>query len=221
MNQDSNVVVIDDDESTRRAFLRQLGSAGFAAIGFGSAIDFVQAAAGAEFECIVADMNLPLMDGLHLQAEIKRLLPHVSMVFVSGHGDLSIGVAAMKGGAVDFLEKPVADEGLIKSVRRGVELARERKALHEKCIELESRYQTLTRREREVFNLITLGRLNKQAGAELGTTERTIKAHRGRVMQKMRADSFAALVQMAGLLAGASAAAPQTAAPRAKELIAS
>jgi two-component system, LuxR family, response regulator FixJ len=151
-------------------------------------------------DCVVADVHLPMMDGLQLQAEIKRVAPHVSMVFITGHGDLSVGMAAMKEGAVDFLEKPVDDEVLLESVRRGAELSRQRKAALAKRVEIERRYELLTRREREVFNLVTAGRLNKQAGAELGTTERTIKAHRGRVMEKMGADSLAALVQMAAIL---------------------
>jgi FixJ family two-component response regulator len=194
------VAVIEDDESTRRALIRQLNSAGFEAIGFGSAADFVRAPSHELVDCVVADVHLPAMDGLQLQAEIKRLAPHVSIIFITGHSDLSVGLTAMKQGAVDFLEKPVDDEVLLESVRRGAELSRQRKTVEAQRADLARRYESLTPREREVFNLVTSGRLNKQAGAELGTTERTIKAHRGRVMEKMGADSLASLVQMATML---------------------
>lgn len=200
MNHDLRIAVVEDDESTRRALLRQLGSAGFQVVGFGCAADFVAAASRQQVDCVVADVYLPMMDGLQLQTEIKRVAPHVSIVFITGHGDLSVGVAAMKEGAVDFLEKPVDEKVLLGSVRRGGELSRQRRAAQARRTELERRFDLLTRREREVFNLITSGLLNKQAGAELGTTERTIKAHRARIMEKMGADSLAALVQMATML---------------------
>jgi two-component system, LuxR family, response regulator FixJ len=200
MNRDTTIAVIEDDESMRRALLRQLTSAGFEAMGFGSAAEFMRAPEHRTVDCVVADVQLPMMDGLQLQAEIKRAAPHVSMIFITGHGDLSVGMAAMKEGAVDFLEKPLDDEVLLESVRRGAELSRLRQAEQSKRVELERRYRSLTPREREVFDLVTSGRLNKQAGAELGTTERTIKAHRSKVMEKMRADSLASLVQMATIL---------------------
>jgi FixJ family two-component response regulator len=197
---DSSIAVIEDDEPARRALLRQLNSAGFQAVGFSSGIDFMNAVAHTPVGCVVADMYLPIMDGLQLQAEIKRIRPDVSIVFITGHGDLSVGLAAIKQGAVDFLEKPVRDDALIESVRRGVDLCRKRRAAQARRALIGSRYETLTRREREVFDLVTAGLSNKQAGAVLGTTERTIKVHRGRVMQKMGANSLAALVQMAIML---------------------
>jgi two-component system, LuxR family, response regulator FixJ len=197
VNQSTTIAVVEDDESMRRALLRQLSSAGFQTIGFGSAADFVRGSGRELVDCIVADVHLPMMDGLQLQAEIKRVAPHVSIIFITGHADLSIGMVAMKQGAVDFLEKPVDDDLLLESVSRGAELSRKQRAAQAERLELERRYELLTRREQEVFNLITSGRLNKQAGAALGITERTIKAHRGRVMEKMGADSLATLVRMA------------------------
>ncbi len=200
MNHESMVAVIDDDEPARRALLRQLNCAGFRAVGFAGGIEFVNAAAHRDFDCVVADMYLPIMDGLQLQAEIKRISPDLSIVFITGHGDLSVGLAAMKQGAVDFLEKPLHEDALIEAVRRGADLCRQRRAAQARRVQLEGRYETLTRREREVFDLVAAGRLNKQAGADLGITERTIKVHRGRVMQKMGADSLATLVRMAIIL---------------------
>jgi FixJ family two-component response regulator len=121
-------------------------------------------------------------------------------VFISGHGDLSLGMHAMRNGAVDFLEKPLDEEALVNSIIRGADLTRNRRAEQAQRLEVERRLGALTPREREVFALITTGLLNKQVGAELGTTERTVKAHRERVMSKMKADSLADLVRMSGIL---------------------
>jgi FixJ family two-component response regulator len=153
-----------------------------------------------EFDCVVADIYLPRMNGLRLQEELSRTVPYVSIVFITGHGDLSLGMHAMRKGAVDFLEKPLDDGALLSAITRGAVLSRKRRAEQLQRIELEKRQSTLTPREGEVFLLITAGLLNKQIGAELGATERTIKAHRGRVMDKMNAGSLADLVRMAGIL---------------------
>jgi FixJ family two-component response regulator len=209
VNQDTKVAVIEDDESMRRALMRQLGSAGFYVVGFGCAADFLHSLDHLLVDCVVADVQLPMMDGLQLQEELKRVLPDGSIVFITGHGDLAVGVHAMREGAVDFLEKPVDDEVLLESIRRGADLSRQRRAARAERLELERRYQLLTPREREVFALITAGLLNKQAAAELGTAERTIKTHRGRVTRKMGAESVAALVRMAAIL-GIHALASQT-----------
>src|SRR5271163_4331960 len=198
--QTVRVAVVEDDERLRRALAFQLGTAGFQVIALASGEEFLKIPDAGAFDCIVLDNFLPRMNGLQLQAELHRTVPFVSVVFISGHGDLSLGMYAMKNGAVDFLEKPVDDKVLFAAILRGADLSRERRADCAQRADLEKRPQALTPREREVFALITTGLLNKQVGAELGTTERTVKAHRERVMSKMGAGSLADLVRMAGTL---------------------
>jgi FixJ family two-component response regulator len=194
------VAVVEDDERLRQALVFQLGTAGFQVAPYSSAEEFLKVPDATAFDCIVADLFLPRMNGLQLQEELNRVVPFASIVFITGHGDLSLGMQAMREGAVDFLEKPVDEEALLTSITRGAKLSRARRAEQLRRVGLEKRHHTLTPREREVFVLITTGLLNKQVGAELGATERTIKVHRGRVMNKMCANSLADLVNMAGIL---------------------
>jgi FixJ family two-component response regulator len=194
------LAVVADDESFRDALTFQLLTAGCEVAAYRSAESFLESEPSSERDCVVADIYLPRMNGLQLLAEIKRSMSCAQVVFLTGCGDLSCGVQAMREGAVDYLEKPTDDQRLLHAVRRAAELARRNRAEHAKHIELRRREVTLTPREREVFALVTAGLLNKQVGAELGATERTIKTHRGRVMGKMNADSLAELVRMAELL---------------------
>lgn len=194
------VAAVEDDERMRQALVFQIVTAGFEVDAYASAEEFLEAGSAEGFDCIVVDMNLPRMNGLQLQEELNRTIPFASIVFITAYGDLSVGMQAMRKGAVDFLEKPVDDETLLSSIARGADLSRTQRAEHLQRIEIEKRHGSLTPRERDVFGLITAGLLNKQAGAELGTTERTVKAHRERVMSKMRASSLADLVNMAGIL---------------------
>lgn len=194
------VGLIEDDEHVRVALVFQLTTAGFEVAAYSSAEELLEAVDAMEFDCVVADIYLPRMNGLQLQEELNRIVPYASIVFITGYGDLSLGMHAMRKGAVDFLEKPVDDQALLSSITRGVDLSRRRRAEQSQRIELEERQSSLTFREREVFALITTGLLNKQVAAELGTTERTIKAHRASVMSKMGAGSLADLVRMAEIL---------------------
>jgi FixJ family two-component response regulator len=194
------VAIIEDERSVRQALAFQLDTAGLEVVPYACAEELLEAKDAQKFDCVVADIYLPGMNGLQLQEELNRTVPYASIVFLTGHGELSIGMHAMRKGAVDFLEKPVDDQVLLDSIARGAELSRNRRAEHAKRTELEERQDSLTSRERETFTLITTGLLNKQVGAELGTTERTIKAHRARIMNKMGAGSLAELVQMAEIL---------------------
>ena len=190
------IAVIEDDGPTREALAFQLGTAGFKVVAHPSAESFLDATSSKDADCIVADICLPRMNGLELLAEMRQSAPFVSIVFVTGRGDMSIGVQAMREGAVDCLNKPVDDAALLNAVRRGADLGRMRRAEHMRLLELKEREKTLTPREHQVFALITSGLLNKQVGAQLGPAERTIKTHRGRVMTKMGAGSLADLVRM-------------------------
>ncbi len=194
------VAIIDDDESARKSLARLMKSAGISAVTFSSAGEFLEAANDSQVDCAVTDLRMPDVDGIKLQQALAEIAPHLAIVFVTGQGDVPAGIKAMKGGAVDFLEKPVDDDALLDAVRRAAERSREARASRAEFDELRRRYDRLTPRERQVFQLITSGLLNKQAGAELGTGEKTIKVQRARVMDKMEAASLAELVRMADQL---------------------
>jgi FixJ family two-component response regulator len=191
------VAVIDDDPSARTALARLLKLAGIQAATFSCAREFLDDPNHGLLGCAVIDLRMPDLDGLKLQQELEKTVPHLSVVFITGHGDIPASVHAMKAGAVDFLEKPVAEEALLQAVGLAMERTREMKTADQQLEHLSERYRTLTRREREVFTLVTAGLLNKQVGAELGAAEKTIKVHRARVMEKMEAASLADLVRMA------------------------
>ena len=198
----TRVYLVDDDAGVRRALTRVLRTAGHQTTAFGTAEDFL---IGVELDdlpsCLVVDLKMPGLSGLDLQDLLLERDIELSLVFISGRADVQSGVRAMKGGAVDFLEKPVSDEALLVAVERGLEQDRERRIQRAERAQLQERLGTLTPRERDVFGLIVTGLINKQVGARLGTTEKTVKVHRSRVMQKMGAHSLAELVRMADKIA--------------------
>jgi FixJ family two-component response regulator len=191
------VYVIDDDESMRRSIKRLLKAHGFEAETFASADDFLSLARAARPACLVLDLSLPGMSGIDLQKEMEKRKIDLPIVFITGYGDVPTSVEAMKGGAVDFLTKPFNAKALIDAVGRAMARARgdEKRRLQRTAVE--KRIGTLTPRELEVMKLVIKGMLNKQIASELGTSIKTIKVHRSRVMQKMEAESVADLVRLA------------------------
>jgi len=191
------VAIIDDEDSVRRSLMRMLGARGLQALAFPSAQEFLDSPQSEIVSCVVSDLRMPGLDGLGFQQMLRAKLPHLSMVFITGHADVPASVMAMKAGAVDFLEKPVNGATLIDAINRASERSFNLRVTNAEIDALKVRYETLTPREREVFSLVAAGLLNKQVAAELGVAEKTIKQHRGHVTEKMAAQSLADLVLMA------------------------
>ena len=150
--------------------------------------------------CLILDLSLPGLSGLDLQKRIVSQRADMPIIFITGHGDIPSTVQAMKAGAIEFLTKPFTDDALLSAVRNALDRSRVALDQHAQLQELRDRYESLSHRERQVMALVVSGLLNKQVGSELGISEITVKAHRGRVMQKMKADSLAELVEIAGRL---------------------
>ncbi len=195
----ATVFVVDDDVSVRESLELLIGAAGWQAVTFDSAPDFLAHPSHAGACCLILDVSLPGLTGLELQEQIRERTD-MPIIFITGHGDVPTTVRAMKAGAAEFLTKPFDDDVLVETIRQCVE--RSRAVLHEQAEMriLRGRYDSLTPREREVMALVVTGLLNKQVGAELGISEITVKAHRGQLMRKMQADSLATLVTMAARL---------------------
>jgi FixJ family two-component response regulator len=196
------VFLVDDEASVRRALTRLLRTAGLEVASYPSAEALLAELSPAEKgpACVVADLQMPGLTGLGLQDELTRRGLGLPILVITGHGDVPSTVRAMKGGAIDFLEKPVSESALFEGIGRALSRHRELNDTRRQHELLTARLERLTPREREVFALVAAGLLNKQVGFELGTTEKTVKVHRARVMDKMEATSLADLVRMAGQL---------------------
>ena len=191
------VAILDDDESIRYAIQDLVESERLPALCFSSAEDFLESTVGREASCLIADVRMPGISGLELQAKLKSERCPVPIIFVTGLGDIPMAVLAMREGAIDFLTKPIDDCTLLNSVDRAFQRYREtrREAIEEESFT--ARYKTLTPRERGLLSLLVRGLLNKQVGFELGITEYTVQIHRAHIMRKMAAGSFAELVKLA------------------------
>lgn len=194
------LAVIDDDAAFRESLVRLIKSEGYQVIQFASADSFLADPVHEQVACTIIDLRMPGLSGIELQRRIKQTLPHVGVVFLTGQAGIQESVHAMKDGAVDFLVKPVPEAELFSAIRQAVARSLVAKRELEHLTALQAKYRLLTRREREVFRFVAAGLLNKQIAFELGTAERTIKAHRSQVMEKLGAESIAHLVRIADLL---------------------
>ena len=201
------VFVVDDDISVRESLELLIESEGWQPETFVSAQEFLARPRNLVPSCLVLDVSLPDLNGLDLQKRVAVERPDMPIIFITGCGDVSMSVQAMKAGAIEYLTKPFGDEVLLSAIRYALERSRRALEQGEKMKALRQRCASLTPREREVMALVVSGLLNKQVGGELGISEITVKAHRGQVMRKMRADSLPALVNMVARLDVATAAA--------------
>jgi FixJ family two-component response regulator len=197
---EATVFVVDDDVSVRESLGALMQFAGWRVLTFDSAQAFLDQVAGPAPGCLVLDVSLPDLNGLELQARLSQAKSDLPIIFITGHGDVPMSVRAMKAGAIEFFTKPLDDEALLAAVAEAVEHSRAAIAARSSEDRLREDYARLTGRERQVMALITAGLLNKQVAGELGISEITVKAHRGQVMRKMHARSFAELVTMSSAL---------------------
>ena len=193
---DSVVYVVDDDVSSRQSLEFLIKASGYTVRAFSSSKEFLASPRPEIPACLVLDVRMPGLTGLEFQDELARRNVRIPIIFMTGHGDIPMSVQAMKAGAVEFLTKPFSEDSMLKAITLAID--RDRLAHRERLemAELQRRHARLTPREREVMARVVTGLLNKQVAAELGASEKTIKAHRAKVMQKMEAASLADLVRM-------------------------
>ena len=196
MEAGATVFVVDDDPSIRKALSRLIGSAGYQVESFTSAEDFLAKSHQDGASCLILDVSMPGLDGIQLQEKLKAAGVIIPIIFLTGHGDIPMSVKAMKAGALDFIPKPVEDETLLQAIEFAIARNVERRQARSEIEEVEGRVKTLTPREYEVMGLVVTGLLNKQIAFKLGISEKTIKVHRARVMEKMQAGSVAELVRL-------------------------
>jgi FixJ family two-component response regulator len=197
---EATVLVLDDDESVRQALSSLFRSVGLKVRLFGNATELFNSDPPKHPSCLVLDIRLPGRSGLELQTLLAGKSFHMPVIIITGHGDIPMSVQALKAGAVDFLTKPFRDQDILDAVSRAVERDRKRLEDAESIADVQSRFESLTPRERDVLGFVTRGLMNKQIAAEMGISEITVKIHRGHVMRKMAAQSLPDLVRMADWL---------------------